>query len=391
MQGVDKMKKRFCAMLMVIGLLVGSVSAAMASYTAGSYMQYEIEYISIDVQGKYNDEFIQTTFGNYGYEYAMESLKDASVGLAAQFIANGRYVQLLYTITAGQKAITEGKFAVHADVQIDDDDDAAIETITADGKVIGISMKDSEGAQFSLYFRDAVGITEDADTYWFGCWYDRESHAFEQLSVDNTSSIGTYSSDYNSYAGYDSGFAASWHNIQLAPGQSQTFSIIVGAGEAAESIQLDDQNPLSLSMDSITKGTEHVTATGMANATKDSLMLYYSADGEEFHPVESSSVDTASQPGKTIITGNVPTKDLAVGVHTLSFYIADTESIAMSAIKDITIHVVENVAAVTPPAVPLIPDLPQTGDSSQLLLWAALMLFSSTAAVLLKRRLNRVK
>lgn len=376
------MMKRWMAFVMVLCLTMSFVPAALAAYTAGEYMQYEVKNGSIDVQGKYKGNFINTTYANNGYKsWVSKELNGADLDFEADFINNGRYVRLSYSVTAGDTEIQDGKFGIFADIQVGANDSAAIETIRDGNRVIGISMIDStSGAQFSLYFRDAIGVPVNADTHWFGLYSDRIDNVFNALNSVTASEIGYYGADYQSYYGADSGLAVSWQNINLAPGESRTFSIIVGAGAAAKPIEIDPSDPLSINLDSITKGTEFVFASGTANTAMDTLVLYYSLDGQPAMPVQDANADTATDPGKTIVSGKVPTADLEIGTHTLTFYIADTESMAMSASKTITLTV--------EPAAPA-SSAPKTGDSTPVLLYFMLMMTSGMLLLIPQRKSKR--
>ncbi len=78
------------------------------------------------------------------YQIKTSGLDGAAVTVTPTIINGGSYVKVLYTITNnGGTAITEGKLAVHSDIQIGDNDDAAIEIIQdGDGNAIGFRMID---------------------------------------------------------------------------------------------------------------------------------------------------------------------------------------------------------------------------------------------------------
>ena len=201
---------------------------------------------TIDVLGNYKNNWLQTTFSSNGYAVATTDNLEDSVSASAKFINSGKYVQLSYTVTAGDSPIADGKLAVHADIQIGDNDEAAVEVIQDDGgNPIGLKMVDTHTAeekpdcisrddQFSLYFGDKNGVTP-VDTYWFGVYDERmDSHStygyicFAPLNDNTKSSVGTYeqsSGVYTKFSGKDSGFAISWQNISLGAGD---YSITAG-------------------------------------------------------------------------------------------------------------------------------------------------------------------
>ena len=154
----------------------------------------------------------------------------------------------------------------------------------------------------------------------------------------------------------------------------------MGAGAAAKPIEIDPSDPLSINLDSITKGTEFVFSSGTANTAMDTLVLYYSLDGQAAMPVQDANADTATEPGKTIVSGKVPTADLEIGTHTLTFYIADTESMAMSSSKTITLTVEPDAPASS---------APKTGDSTPVLLYFMLMMTSGMLLLIPQRKSKR--
>lgn len=110
-------------------------------------MAYKIDgegNTTIHIQGNYKNNWVQTTYNREGYKVATTDNLVVAVTASAEFINGGKYVQLSYTVTAGETAIEGGKLAVHADVQIGDNDSAAVEVIQdAAGEVIGLKMVDT--------------------------------------------------------------------------------------------------------------------------------------------------------------------------------------------------------------------------------------------------------
>lgn len=186
--------------------------------------------LDTDILGWYQGIWLQTTFNYDGYQVRYTMPADTVVTRSANFVNSGQYVKLCYTVTAGSDAVINGKLAVHSDIQIGDDDYATIKVIkdSSGSQVLGISMintngtitPESKGAQYNLYFRGTSGVT-DVSTYWFGHYNSRQANCYNQSTREEL--VGT-----------DSGFAVSWQDIELAPGESKTYSIIVGVGEAAE-------------------------------------------------------------------------------------------------------------------------------------------------------------
>ena len=385
------MKKIFAICMLGMMLVLAGCSGALADIDPSGYTALSGNFMGAkqfseghyDLIGFIDGLAVQTTYDyssseNSGYPYMQMGMDSATIvpGVNALQATDGRFAQLTYTVTAGAQDITNGMLAVHADVQIGTEgtggDKATINAIKNGDNKIGITMKnETTEEQFSLYFREAIGVT-DVQTCWFGYYGNRKDNAFYDTNID-------------SYSGADSGFAVSWQGINLKAGESKTFSIIVGVGEAADPIAWDKNNsPLKLDLTSIEQGTDSVEATGKANEENKNLMLYYSINGSEFAQVQRASVTT--ETGKTIITGKVPTADLPVGEHKLAFFIRDTTSMSMSSTEEITLVVKAADPNKNPNVVGAIKDLPQTGDNSSLGLYIMMLGFASLAMVVMKRR-----
>ena len=100
---------------------------------------------SLDIVGCYKGKWIQTTYSNNGYRTETQTDSESmAVTVKPAFLNDGKYIQLNYTVTAGNSAVSGGKLAVHADVQIGDNDAATVEVIKdRAGKAIGLRMVDT--------------------------------------------------------------------------------------------------------------------------------------------------------------------------------------------------------------------------------------------------------
>ncbi|MCM1187342.1 MAG: hypothetical protein NC251_12860 [Lachnoclostridium sp.] len=268
-----------------------------------AYMQKSA--LNTDIIGQYGGQWIQTTYNLTGYQAATRNMTDASVIQDADFVNGGRYVRLRYTVTAGDTAVTDGMLAVHSDVQIGADDKATIKVIkdSSGSRVIGLSMigvKSTQsvansdlgtgiGAQYNLYFRGTNGVT-DVSTYWFGYYSDRRNNCYNQLQSNakelTDASKNGYDDTAESYSNRDSGLAVSWHNINLEPGESKTYSIIIGVGEAAEPPKWggDEETPtirLSLDAELPDRHTVNVEANIKDQAGVIDSIYYTVDDGSE--------------------------------------------------------------------------------------------------------------
>lgn len=310
---------------------------------------------TIHIQGNYKNNWIQTTYNREGYSVATANLSDGAVTASAEFINGGRYVQLSYTVTAGETAITDGKLAVHADVQIGDNDGAAVEVIQdAAGQVIGLKMVDSHtaseedaencvsrDAQFNLYFDGTGGVTP-VDTYWFGFYGDRTNINstygriyFAPLNDDTKSSRCTYEQDasgvYTKLTGTDSGFAVSWQNISLDPGESKTYSFILGVGEKADPPKWGDGNAVTLTL--AADAAQDRRLVNVSARVKDAAgltdTLYYSVDGGDGEVLGS----VAANGSVKVIDGRLDLSGYAEGSYIFSFWVVNSKGAASASVE----------------------------------------------------------
>lgn len=310
---------------------------------------------TIHIQGNYKNNWIQTTYNREGYSVATANLSDGTVTASAEFINGGRYVQLSYTVTAGETAITDGKLAVHADVQIGDNDGAAVEVIQdAAGQVIGLKMVDihtaseedaencvSRDAQFNLYFDGTGGVTP-VDTYWFGFYGDRTNINstygriyFAPLNDDTKSSRRTYEQDasgvYTKLTGTDSGFAVSWQNINLEAGESKTYSFILGVGEKADPPKWGDGNAVTLTL--AADAAQDRRLVNVSARVKDAAgltdTLYYSVDGGDGEVLGS----VAANGSVKAIDGRLDLSGYAEGSYIFSFWVVNSKGAASASVE----------------------------------------------------------
>lgn len=297
----------------------------------------------VDVKAFYDGNWIQTTYNDLKYKVTTAELDGAKVTVTPTIINGGAYVKMLYTVTNnGDTAITNGKLAVHSDIQIGDNDKAAIEIIRdGDGKAIGFRMVDdhlfvdekgnptncaSRGAQLNLYFAGTGGVT-NADTYWFGHYSDKEDHAFETIA-DKTASIGaTYEKDENGnyikLSDVDSGIAFSWQNIELAAGESKEFSWVINVGTEADPPQWSDYGVnLTVTADA----TQHDLDINVAAKVKDAAgvtdKLYYAVNNGAGVLLGGVIADGVTEKS---ITGVINASTWANGTYDLDFWVINSK------------------------------------------------------------------
>lgn len=350
------MKKRILMMLLAVVMVVSLMPTAI--FAAGLPSDYitdehgimaygEKKYPNFDIRSNYNGSWISTTFdyldnSQDGYVVKHENLDSATISAEAGFVNDGRYIQLKYTVTAGSNAVSDGKLAVYGDVQIGNNDNATVEVIKdAKDNAIGLRMVDTspasstKDAQFNLYFGGTGGVTP-ISTYWFGYYYERIINAFNGLESTTASLSGTYNDDYTRYSDEDSGFAISWQGINLDPGESTSFSFIVGIGEKADPPEWGKANSVNLTLDATAENSGKIIDVSAFVKDAEGLTdtLYYSADGAE--GIRLGSVE--ANGNEKSITGEIDITNYQPGTYCFTFWVVNSKGVASYSVeREITI------------------------------------------------------
>ncbi len=215
-------------------------------------MAYRYVSNNFDIHGTYKGNWADTTCGSVGYGTIYIYNESAPINVAAtgdavdvgngitmqvqpKFYGGGRFLRIVYTLHNSGSETATVDFGSHADTQIGGHDGAPI-TKSEDGrgfKMVNTSdyYPEFKGAQFNFFGNGTIGVT-DVDTYWFGYWSSRRGNVFNQVETD-------------SFSG-DSGMAYSWKDKTLAPGQTRTFSVLIGIGDA----ESGDNVPIGVNFDS---------------------------------------------------------------------------------------------------------------------------------------------
>lgn len=347
------------------------VTAVPAGYTTDgngimAYRQDSYYNTTYDIMGFYNGSWIKTTYDNDGYAVATSGLSGATVSVEPRFLNDGQYIQMNYTVTAGSGGVSGGKLAVHTDVQIGDNDRAAIETITdRNGKAIGLRMVDthtstscsSKDAQFNLYFGGTGGVTP-VDTYWFGQYgarddsltVDGQSTYRYFLQLDETSAYasgGTYAADYSSYSDGDSGLAFSWQDISLAAGESETFSVVVGVGTKADPPVWGDYTTdggekrpvVTLAVDQVETAFQVKARVQDASGLTDTLYYSVETGSGVYNGMDNVALASAEATGSMQeLAGQISTAGYPAGEYTFSFWVGNSAGALSDAVaKTLTI------------------------------------------------------
>lgn len=295
------------------------ISLLSDEYISGGSVSYlNLGNNTVDIHGAGEK---QTTYKNRGYMIKSLGLEGASIAVNPDFVNDGRYVKLAYTVTNNTGSEINGQLGVYADVQIGSNDYATISVIwNKAGQAIGLKMleEDVNNTQFNLYFAGTGGVT-NAATYWFGLYSNREANCFTQ--TDQTELNGT-----------DSGLAISW-NVSIPAGQSKTYSCIVGVGEAAAPPEWSDASPVALTMTA--DATKENLKLNVSAKVKDAAgvedKLFYSVNGgPEAQLGDSVTGDGANEKE---ITGQIDLSNAPDGTYTYLFWVVNNKGATSEAVE----------------------------------------------------------
>ncbi|GEM_PF-4592232 len=306
----------------------------------GGYVAYGIEEInqSRDVLGHYCTEddpegfWIQTTYAGQGYNCTYELSQDASVKSHAELVLNEHYVKMSYTIKAGTLPVVDGKLGVYADIQIGDNDDAPITVLYNEkNEVIGFEMvntdedSDSYGAVYRAFFKEMPGVTP-VSTWWIGdYWYDYyfANYVYQQLSEETEEGEG-YETDGGRYTGIsdiDSAFCLSWQGINLAPGESVTYSFLIGIGVDCKNPEWNAPFEFTANPDGVSGKVKTTIKNSNTYDNGTDVDLNLTIDGGTEQKVKSIhlSKDGELAPASENVNENVDLSSLTDDYHLLQF------------------------------------------------------------------------
>lgn len=190
---------------------------------------------NFNIKGNDNGVEIKTTYANNGYssvlsvngaEIKITNMQGSLDGVTCKTtltpVSDDRYIKITYELNNQSLQTKTVGVATYADIQIGDNDMAPITNLSGDR---GLSMYDGSKYNFVFLGRKAYGVT-DVDTYWFGHY---------TLSDENKwSDSREYVPRLDHSVPNDCGIAFSWKNRTIAPGETQSYSALIGIGELNE-------------------------------------------------------------------------------------------------------------------------------------------------------------
>lgn len=194
---------------------------------------------SIDVIGKFGDQYYSSTYSNGGYKLAIKVGEEyatwvdcyngttiGGVNCSVSVVPQGELARIVYTVSNFNEVDTIVSLGTHADVMIGNNDYAPISRRkdTFDN-TYGLTMIDGGGAELCVLFGSGlVGVNSVSD-YWFGGFATNNTP--EQM-VGNYSSGSNYMQENGSY---DSGMGWCWKYRNIPANSSVEFSYLIGVGD----------------------------------------------------------------------------------------------------------------------------------------------------------------
>ena len=194
---------------------------------------------SIDVMGKFGEQYYSSTYSDGGYKLAMKVGEGYAtnvdclygttidgVSCTVSIVPQGELARIIYTVTNTNESDTTVSLGTHADVMIGSNDRAPISRrIDTIGNTYGLTMKDGNGAELCVLFGSGlVGVNSVSD-FWFGRY---------SLNSNANSMVGNYSSGSNymqENGSYDSGMGWCWKDRTVPANSSVEFSYLIGVGD----------------------------------------------------------------------------------------------------------------------------------------------------------------
>ena len=162
-----------------------SISSSMPSgysQVGATDLCYKTTSSSIDIQGKFNNQYYGSTFSNGGYKVAMQVGNNSAVSLnplngttnngvsfRSEVVSQADLARVCYYITNTNNEDVTISLGIHADVMIGNNDYAPIvRKLDMVGNTYGLALLDGNGAQLCVLFGAGLpGVTGISD-FWFG-------------------------------------------------------------------------------------------------------------------------------------------------------------------------------------------------------------------------------
>ncbi|MDE5670395.1 MAG: MucBP domain-containing protein, partial [Eubacterium sp.] len=315
-----------------------SSAATYASLPASeqtSFVYYTTAKNAFEIKGVNNGSAsIKTTYAENGYTCAVnvdgtvtaqvifgangvtKTVSGMQITQTLSIVNDGAYVKINYDVYNPTTVAHTIGIVNHTDVQINANDRAPIYPTGT-----GARMAESDtGSQFNIICKNAYGVT-DVDVLWFGQYGDRTNHLWNNEKTTSTVS------------GIDSGIAMGWNNRTIQPGQTKSYSYLLGIGKSANPPELGSEISAVVNPQTVDVSASVKDVSGMIDK------LYYVLDMGTSDETTPGVLDTKTANGTFLNMGGViqrPKSWQAGEVHTVSVWVMNDAN-AMSSIKTVAI------------------------------------------------------
>ncbi len=174
------------------------------------------------------------------YRDEFEGIKLSNLAIVPVQIKGDKFLQINISIKNTNSYAKEISLATCSDIQVADDDNAAIFFNGNGFTMTNMYCETSTtrlgtipAATLNVYAKDVPGYVTDADAVYIGHFVYRKEHIWlNNVLGDKTTNYNKYVHGGTSGEGeLDSGFSIAWKNRTIAAGQTQTYSYIIGIGK----------------------------------------------------------------------------------------------------------------------------------------------------------------
>lgn len=267
-----------------------------------------------NVDGNQNNK---VTFGGNG---VTKNVNGMNVTQTLTLVNDGAYIKISYDVYNPSTAAHTVSLGFWTDVQINTDDRAPIYPTGTGARMASSATNE----QFNLICKNAYGVT-NTDVLWYGQYSQAKNNIFG-------------SSTNSTLTGIDSGIAISWKNRLIQPGETKTYSCLLGIGKSADPPQLSGDIGVK-----VNPATVDVTAS-VKDSSNMMDRLYYVMDMGTEDESQPKVLDTKKGTGAfQNMGGSIPRPSTwqAGEIHSVSVWVMNDAS-AMSSIKTVYILVEES-------------------------------------------------
>lgn len=230
------------------------------------------------------------------------------VSIDADFINEGRFVRIIYTVENTNSASRRINLGARADSQVGNDASREVMAVRLESNR-GVAIREPIGnMQFNFFGRNAPGITTPIDNLWIGSFFSDEWLHNTMIFTNNTVQ------NYQGTGAQGASFAFSWTDRTIGAGETAIFSVIIGMGEVAE---IPVVTRINNTVESFESTDVVVRALVSDNNQNPEVSIFYSLNGgaEQQLPGRITDLDTAKEFEIDLSSYNLPS-----GNHTIQIW-----------------------------------------------------------------------